>query len=63
MKILKTLFQGQKTPDIAKYKGLSDFFLHAPADEKKKVIKEAAYKSNKDQLDVFRKANLKVGTR
>lgn len=44
------------------YEGLADFFLHAPVDEKKKVIKEAAHKANEDQLKVYKEARLKTKT-
>lgn len=31
----------------------SDFFLHASEKEKKEVLKEAAYKANQDQRELF----------
>lgn len=46
----------------SEYAGLSDFLLRASSDEKKKIITEAARRSNEDQFKVFSKARLKVGT-
>jgi len=56
MKMLKNIFKGKKTEGPEKYKGLSDFFMHAPADEQKKVFTEAARKANEDQMKVFKQA-------
>ncbi|HYC34304.1 MAG TPA: hypothetical protein VEC13_01075 [Candidatus Paceibacterota bacterium] len=44
----------------SKYKGFSDFMLHASLEEKKKVIAEAAHKSNEDQMKVFQESKLKL---
>ena len=60
IKRLKNLFKSKKIESPTKYKGLSDFFMHAPADEQKKVFTEAARKSNEDQLETFRRAQLKA---
>lgn len=57
---LISILRGKKERGITGYAGFSDFFLHAPADEKKKVITEAARKANEDQLKVFNEAHLKV---
>ena len=56
MKILKNMFKAKETDGPEKYKGLSDFFMHAPADEQKKVFTEAARKANEDQMKVFKQA-------
>jgi len=61
IKILKNLFnKGEKD---RKYKGFSDFFLHAPEDVKREVITEAARKANEDQSELFTKARLKAEAR
>lgn len=57
---IKNLFKGKKAKEPKKYEGLSDFFMHAPADEQKKVFIEAARKANEDQMKVFKQAQLKV---
>lgn len=58
--LIKSMFNRKETKTPEKYMGLSDFFLHAPIKEKKEVIREAALKSNKDQLETFRKAEVKL---
>ncbi|GEM_PF-859846 len=60
--LLTSLFAGKTKGSTPTYEGLSDFFLRAPVDEKKKVIKEAAHKANEDQLKVFKEARLKTKT-
>ncbi len=50
------MFKGKKIEGPEKYKGLSDFFMHASADEQKKVFTEAARKANEDQMKVFKQA-------
>lgn len=60
MKLLKSIFKGKETEGPEKYKGLSDFFMHAPADEQKKVFTEAARRANEDQSKIFREAKMKV---
>ena len=62
MKLLKSIFKRKETKGPEKYKGLSDFFMHAPADEQKKVFTEVAHKANEDQSRIFREARMKVGT-
>jgi hypothetical protein len=62
IKAMKKLFTNKKAGDPKKYTGFSDFFRHAPEEAKREVIKRAAQKANKDQLEVFRKANLKIKT-
>jgi len=57
---LKNLFKGRKTEEPKKYEGLSDFFMHAPADEQKKVFAEAARRANEDQMKIFQEARMKV---
>lgn len=60
IKKLLALFKGKETKEPKEYKGFSDFFLHAPESEKRKVISEAVRKSNEDQLRTFKEAELKV---
>ncbi len=60
MRLIKSMFGGKDTKTSEKYKGLSDFFLHAPVKDKKEVITEAARKSNEDQLETFRRAKLRM---
>lgn len=62
IKRIISILKGRKTKAPKEYTGLSDFFLHAPIDEKKKVIIEAARKSNEDQFKILREARLKVKT-
>ncbi len=57
---LKKLFKGKEIEGPEKYKGLSDFFMRAPADEQKKVFTEAARRANEDQSKIFREARMKV---
>ncbi|MFA6554537.1 MAG: hypothetical protein WCS89_03440 [Candidatus Paceibacterota bacterium] len=57
---LKNIFRRKKSEDTKKYESLSDFFMHAPADEQKKVFTEAARKANEDQMRIFKQAQLKV---
>ena len=58
MKLLKSIFKGKETEGPEKYKGLSDFFMHASPDEKKKVFTEAARRANEDQMKIFKQAQL-----
>lgn len=60
MKIFANLFVGKAEGNVSTYEGLSDFFLRAPVDEKKKVIETAAHKANEDQNRVFNEARLKA---
>jgi len=60
MKIFTTLFGEKAEGNVSVYEGLSDFFLRAPVDEKKKIIEKAAHKANEDQNKVFNEARLKV---
>lgn len=62
MKIITNLFKKRKESGAREYNGFSDFFLHAPIDEKKKVIAEAARKANEDQFKTFNKAKFKIKT-
>jgi len=41
-----------------KVDNISDFFLNASPEEKKKVFMEAARRSNEDQRETLRRANL-----
>ena len=59
---LKNLFKGKKAKEPKKYEGLSDFFMHAPADEQKKVFAEAARRANEDQMKTFQDSRLQVET-
>ncbi len=61
IKLLKSIFKGKETEGPEKYKGLSDFFMRASADEQKKVFTEAARRANEDQSKIFREAKMKVG--
>lgn len=56
MKLLKNLFRSKKTAGPEAYKGLSDFLMHAPPSEQKKVFTEAARKANEDQMKLFKQA-------
>ena len=56
MKILKKMFGSKKIEEAKKYTSASDFFMHAPADEQKRVFSEAARKANEDQMKVFKQA-------
>jgi len=60
MKIFANLFGGKAEGNVSVYEGLSDFFLRAPVDEKKKIIEKAAHKANEDQSKVFNEARLKA---
>jgi hypothetical protein len=60
MKELIKILKIKKGKGVPEYKGLSDFFLHAPTEEKKKVIAEAAQKANENQLEIFKRAKLKI---
>ena len=62
IKTITNLFKG-KEKKIEEYTGLSDFFLHAPIDQKKKVITEAAQKANEDQLETFNKTRFSMRAR
>ncbi len=57
MKLLK-FFTG--TLEKEKPGKFSDFFLNASEEKKEKVLREAARKSNEEQLQVFTKSQLKV---
>ena len=59
IKALIDIFRDKNEVSTEKYSGLSDFFLRAPAKEKREVIGEAARKANEDQYEVFEKARLK----
>ncbi|MFH1048372.1 MAG: hypothetical protein V1732_01770 [Patescibacteria group bacterium] len=50
----------RKTKYKEKSGKFSDFFLHTSDNEKKKVLKEAAYRANEEQRAVYQKANLKA---
>ena len=56
---IKKIFNKNKDRN---YKGFSDFFLNAPEKAKKDVITEAVRKANKDQLELFKRARLKIET-
>ncbi len=42
-----------KKRKVNKYNSLSDFLLHAPTQERKKILLEAARKANKDQKEII----------
>ena len=49
----------KKAKDKEKSGKFSDFFLHTSDNEKKEVLREAARKSNEEQMEVFMKSRLK----
>ena len=55
---LFNLFNIHKRP--AKFREISDFLLHAPEEEQKKLFMEAARRANEDQRETYRKAELKA---
>lgn len=57
---IKNLFKNKKAEEVKKYTSASDFFMHAPADEQKKVFTEAARRANEDQMKIFQEARMKV---
>ena len=57
---IKNFFKGKTEVKTREYTGFSDFFLHAPLEEQKRVITEAAQKANEDQMKVFKEAQLKT---
>ena len=61
IKTITRFFRPKNRENTSEYAGLSDFLLRASSDEKKKIITEAAHRSNEDQFKVFSKAQLKVG--
>jgi hypothetical protein len=60
IKSFKSLFIRSKEKSASDYAGFSDFFLRASAEMKRKVITEAAQKSNEDQMNIFKKAYVKT---
>lgn len=50
----------RKTKYKEKSGKFSDFFLHTSDNEKKEILKEAAYKANEEQRDVYLKSRLKA---
>lgn len=61
---LKNIFQKRKkTHKFGKYTNLSDFMLHASSVEQNKVMKDAAHKANRDQMEIFKKSKLLLKTR
>lgn len=58
MKLLNFLNNMKTKIDARKSDNISDFFLKASAEEKKKVFMEAARRSNEDQRETLRRANL-----
>jgi hypothetical protein len=57
---IKNFFKGKAAAKPREYSGLSDFLLHAPLEEQKRVITEAAHKANEDQMKVFKAAQIKT---
>jgi len=62
MKLLELFKISRKKVDAYKAEGFSDFFRNAPEEEKKKVLKEAAYRANEDQWRVLEQAKMKLKT-
>lgn len=60
IKLLAQLFMQKAAKKPKEYKGFSDFFMRASADEKKVVLTEAARRANEDQSRIFEKARLKM---
>ena len=59
------MFMGKllkKAPKSAESGKFSDFFRHASEEKKREVFIEVARRANKDQREVFRKAQLKIET-
>lgn len=50
----------RKTKYKEKSGKFSDFFLHTSDNKKKEILKEAAYKANEEQRDVYLKSRLKA---
>ena len=62
MKLLELFKISRKKVDAYKAEGFSDFFRNAPEEEKKKVLKEAAYRANEDQWRGLEQAKMKLKT-
>ncbi len=60
MRYISNIFKSEFSKGPENYAGLSDFLIHASADEQKKVFMEAARRANEDQLKMFREATLKA---
>ena len=54
------IFKRKEATLKKEYTGLSDFFLHATTEEKKRIIAQTASEANEDQLKTFEAARLKV---
>lgn len=61
IRAISRFFRIKNKESTSEYAGLSDFLMRASSDEKKKIITEAARRSNDDQFKMFSKAQLKVG--
>lgn len=55
-----TLKTVEKVLNKEKSGKFSDFFLHTSDNEKKEILREAAYKANEEQRDIYLKSRLKV---
>ncbi len=60
IKKITSFFKSKKSPRNEEYSGFSDFFLRASHDEKKRVMIEAAKKSNEDQFKIFTEARVRT---
>lgn len=49
----------KKTKQTAKSGKFSDFFLHAPEQEKEEVLREAARRANEQQREILNKSTLR----
>lgn len=64
LKKIKDIFlKGKKEKRLGTYKSLGDFMLHASMDQQEKVMREAAHKANKDQMEIVKKSRLLLKTR
>ena len=60
MNKIMNFFRKNEEKELEKYTGFADFFLHAPTEEKKKVITEAAKKANEDQFRILKESRLRT---
>ena len=56
IKTLMGIFKRKEATQKKEYTGLSDFFLHATDEEKKRVIAQTTSEANEDQLKTFEAA-------
>ena len=60
---IRNLFKKTDKVNLSEYTGIADFFQRASIDDQKKVIREAAMKSNEDQLRIFERAKSRTVAR